>query len=380
MNSMDDRYISKQDEFMFLDENNNELTTEQLRNLIIQNRANVTKKIKQKRFNRKTSTNDVINSIIGFAIGDAMGVPFEFQDKGTFSRLNPEKKMCGNMSHNQPIGSWSDDTSMVLATIDSIIESGKIDYDNIAEKFCDWVYKSENTASGVVFDIGNTTSQAIMNFVSSKNNSIDCGLKGEHNSGNGSLMRMLPIALFYYFSNKDSIEVKIDSINKVSSITHANEECKLACSIYCLFVYYLMQGYTKETAYDMIQYFDFKSYYNQQVIDKYERVLDGTLTILPKEKVKSSGYVIDTLDAAIWTVLHTNSFEDSIVEAINFGNDTDTLAAIVGSLAGILYSSENIPKEWLNSTLKIDYIKEKAEVFAKMIKNIDFKEEHMFHL
>ena len=360
------RFISNYGDYKLLDETNKELTVEELKKRIANNK---TSKMKEKRFNRKKISECVKDSIVGFAIGDALGVPLEGMDRGVYKKRNTDE-MLGGMSHNQELGTWSDDTSMTLATMDSIITLGEINYDDIAKRFCKWLFGGDYTANGDVFDFGNTTYRALNKFYYQMNDAINCGLKDEYDCDNGSLMRMLPIAQYYYFNRGyDRLEM-IDTINNISSITHANDTCKLGCNILCRYIYYLLDGYTKETAYELIQNEDYSDVFDQQTISKFERILDGTLSILPEKYVKSSGYVVDTLEAAIYTILHTDNFKDAIINAVDLGKDTDTIGAIVGSLAGIIYNYDEIPEKWLNNTKKIEQIQVMAEEYAKTIKNL----------
>lgn len=239
------------------------------------------------------------SAIYGFAIGDALGVPFEFKKRGTFTC----KEMMGYGTWNQEPGTWSDDTSMTLATLDSIKEKGCVDIEDMRSRFCDWFYDAEYTANDEVFDIGNTTRIALEQ---------GHGLDDYYSNGNGSLMRILPIAF---------TEATDDEIRAVSAITHGNKLSTEACVEYVHLAKRLING-------EAIDYGDIKC----------EAV----------EKIESSGFVLHTLMASIWCLLNTNSYEDAVLTAVNLGDDTDTTAAVVGGLAGILYGYDNIPKKWID--------------------------------
>ena len=172
-------------------------------------------------------------SYYGFIVGDAMGVPLEFEERRKLLE-NPVTKMEGNRSYDVPKGSWSDDSSMMIATMDSIISKSEIDYDDLMSKFSEWISYSKYTAVDEVFDIGRTTLRAIVRFQDGIS-SLECGLEGENYNGNGSLMRMIPIA--FYASVKELCESDIiDLVFNVSSLTHRHEISKLGCYIFVRYV------------------------------------------------------------------------------------------------------------------------------------------------
>ena len=305
----------------------------------------------------------VVDSIIGHAIGDAMGVPTEFCIREKLQK-HPVVKMIGYGQHDVPAGCYSDDTSMELALIDSFINKGKFDYDDIMTNFYYWLHDAKYTATDEVFDAGRTCIQAIINY-SKGNEPLDCGLKGEDNNGNGSLMRILPVALYSYYKKIDDKEI-IKLTNDISSLTHAHEISRLGCYIYVRYIMYLLDGYSKIEAYDLIKKVDYSSYSNES-LEKYNRILKGNIKKCPLDDISSSGYVVNTLEASLWCLLVHDNYEDTILEAINLGNDTDTVAAITGSMAGIVYGINAIPKEWLNTLIRKEYILGLAHEFEKDI-------------
>ncbi len=305
----------------------------------------------------------VVDSIIGHAIGDAMGVPTEFCIREKLQK-HPVTKMIGYGQHPVPAGSFSDDTSMEIALIDSYINKGKFDYDDIMTNFYYWLHDSKFTATGEVFDAGRTCIQAIINYTKGYE-PLDCGLKGEDNNGNGSLMRILPVAIYSYYKKIKDEEI-ISLTNDISSLTHAHEVSRLGCYIYVRYVMYLLDGYSKIDAYDAIQKIDYSSY-SLESLKKYSRILKENIKKIHLDDISSRGYVVDTLEAALWCLLVHDNYEDTILEAINLGNDTDTIAAITGSMAGIIYGYDSIPKEWLSSLARKDYLEKLANDFEKTL-------------
>lgn len=305
----------------------------------------------------------IIDSIIGHAIGDAMGVPIEFEPR---RRLfdHPVTKMIGYGSHDVPAGTWSDDTSMEIATIDSFINKGCFDCKDIMLNFYYWLKENKFTAVGEVFDAGHTCIQSIINF--SKGYELEkCGQNDLYSNGNGSLMRILPIALYSYYKKIKEKEI-IELTNNVSSLTHAHEISRLGCYIYVRYVMLLLSGMDKKEAYSELQKINY-NYYSEESQESYKRILKEDISDLSVDKIKSSGYVVDTLEASIWVILNCNSFKEAIIGAINLGDDTDTVGAITGSMAGILYGYENIPEEWLKELKKKEYLIDLASSFEKAI-------------
>lgn len=306
----------------------------------------------------------VIDSIIGHAVGDAMGVPTEFciREKLQAKRVTT---MIGYGQHDVPEGSWSDDTSMEIATIDSIINKKSIDYEDIMTNFYYWLHDAKYTPGDKVFDAGRTCIQSIINF-SKGMKPLESGQASISSNGNGSLMRILPVALYSYYKNLSEIET-IEITNNISSLTHAHEISKLGCYIYVRYIMLLLDGNDKEKAYRQIKMIDYSSY-SDESLKCYERILKSNINEYELKEISSRGYVVDTLEAVLWVLLKHNNYQDTIIEAINLGNDTDTVGAIVGSMAGILYGLNSIPKEWINKLVKKDYLLDLAKKFEEVFK------------
>ena len=309
----------------------------------------------------------VVDAVIGHAIGDAMGVPTEFCMREKLLN-NPVTNMIGYGSHPVPEGSWSDDTSMSIATMDAIInDDGKINLKDIMMNFYYWLKEAKFTPHGEVFDAGRTCIKAVINF--SKGVSVDkCGLDDIYSNGNGSLMRIYPIALYAYYKHLKDKEI-YNLVNEVSSLTHAHEVSKLGCYIYVRYILYLLDGLNKEEAYDKLKDINFNSLYDIDVVKMYSRILDENIKVLNIDDIKSSGYIVDTLEASFWILLNSKDYKEAIIASTNIGNDTDTIGAVTGAMAGIVYGMDSIPKEWLDKLVKKDYLVELANNFEKLINN-----------
>ena len=299
----------------------------------------------------------VKNSLYGFIVGDAMGVPVEFEDREKLIN-KPVTSMLGYGSHDVEAGVYSDDTSMTLATMDSIIkQNGIINYNDIADKFCNWVNNNEYTATNKVFDIGMTTKYALIKYFNNKIDATMCGGTNINENGNGSLMRMLPIALYCFYKNIKGDNEIFTLVKNSASITHAHDISILGCYIYVRYVISLLETKNKISSYNFIKKLDY-SMFIEEVKLEYSRILFSDISILNINDVNSSGYVVDTLEAVFWIILNCSSYNESIIGAINLGGDTDTIGAITGSIAGILYGYDNISKRWISKLKNKDYIDE----------------------
>lgn len=299
----------------------------------------------------------VKDSLYGFIVGDAMGVPVEFEDREKLIN-KPVTSMLGYGSHDVEAGVYSDDTSMTLATMDSIIkQNGIINYNDIADKFCNWVNNNEYTATNKIFDIGMTTKYALIKYFNNKIDATMCGGRNINENGNGSLMRMLPIALYCFYKNIKGDNEIFALVKNSSSITHAHDISILGCYIYVRYVISLLETKNKISSYNFIKKLDY-SMFIEEVKLEYSRILFSDISTLNINDINSSGYVVNTLEAVFWIILNCSNYNESIIGAINLGGDTDTIGAITGSIAGVLYGYDNISKRWISKLKNKDYIDE----------------------
>ena len=291
--------------------------------------------------------------VLGYAVADACGVPVEFNYRPLL-KINPVKNMREFGTWHQPVGTWSDDTSLTIATMESIARLQSIDYDDIMNNFSLWYFQSKFTANNETFDCGNTTSLALRNFAN-QSPPLLCGLSDEKSNGNGSLMRILPLAVYFYSLYGDLNDEAMKIIHNVSSLTHAHPRCLIACGIYSMIAVQLLKGLSlHEAIFSGID--NAKNFYSNnpifsQQLEFYSRLFDKNFADLPEDEIESTGYVVSTLEAVIWCILNTDSYKSLVLKAVNLGGDTDTIAAIAGGLAGFYYGLNDIPQDWL-ATLK----------------------------
>jgi len=301
------------------------------------------------------------SGIYGLIIGDAMGVPVEFTSRED-RKKNPITDMTGYGTYNQPEGTWSDDSSMVLATLASIRDRGKIDYKDIMDRFHNWCMYGEYTPFNNVFDIGIATSRAIIKYGNGAE-PLKSGGETEWDNGNGSLMRILPVCIHIFEKQKKlnlSDNEALDIIHNCSAMTHAHLRSKMACGIYYFLVKAVMEKDGEITERLQIGIDNAFRYYRLNIgaeISSYNRIVSLLeFKDIPEENIKSTGYVVDTLEAALWCLLNTSSYREAILKAVNLGNDTDTIAAVTGGVAGIFYGYENIPDKWKSKIQRKDLI------------------------
>ena len=309
-------------------------------------------------------------AILGLIVGDALGVPAEFKSRANMKE-NPVTDMIGYGTHNQPAGTWSDDSSMVIATIEWLgeIQDNQPDYALLMDKFSNWLMYGDYTPYGEVFDCGISTSRAIINYGKGME-PLECGGKSEWENGNGSLMRILPAALYWAKGlATDDMEDK-EFIYNLSALTHGHLRSKMGCLIYSKLIADLLCNPAQnkmeivEKSIDICKkYFD--SLDDEEVTaekEKYARLWNVPAFIsLGEDDIKSSGYVVDTLEAAIWCFLNTDNYKDCVLKAVNLGEDTDTVGAVAGGLAGLYYGMEAIPEDWIDLLPKKDWIVELIE-------------------
>lgn len=293
----------------------------------------------------------VRSGIYGLAIADAVGVPAEFHSREELKR-SPITDMIGFGSHYQKPGTWSDDTSMALCLAYSLPVRGGIDPEDIMRRFADWMRNGRYSPDRKCFDIGNTCAEAIGRFLTGYP-AEECGPTELNSNGNGSLMRILP--LLYYLTNRYGFDFSrsdeaMKEIGLVSSLTHGHAIARSACGIYLCVCAGLTQGEKeKETAVrdgirEALAWYGAHEEYREGV-GVWSRTANG-IAPLAEEEIRSGGYVVDTLEAALWCFLNSSDYRECVLKAVNLGRDTDTTAAVAGGLAGLYYGYEGIPEAW----------------------------------
>jgi len=300
----------------------------------------------------------------GVAIGDAIGVPVEFLSRSEMKK-NPLTGMSGYGTHEQPPGTWSDDSSLTFCLAEMLC--GEYDLKNLAKRFVNWKEYAYWTPHGEVFDIGITTSSAIYRLATGTP-PVLAGDGGEGSNGNGSLMRILP--LLFYIRNK-KVEERFLITKDISSLTHSHIRSVISCFIYLEIALEIIKGSDKLDAYlktcSAVSTFLLKTdICTRTELEVFRRILSGDIAELKEEEIHSSGYVIHTLEATLWSVLKTDTYTEAVLKAVNLGSDTDTTGAVAGGLAGLIYGWQNIPDDWVAAMVKKNEIDDLADrLYAK---------------
>lgn len=293
----------------------------------------------------------VKDGIVGLVVGDALGVPVEFKSRKDLLK-NPVTDMMGHGTYDLPKGTWSDDSALTLATMQSIVNKKAIDYEDMLREFSLFIHEDKYTQYHT-FGYGNTTAAAVERFKKGVE-ALQCGGTKWAETTNGSLMRILPLAFI-----KD---IDYALIENVCGITHAHEICKIACVLYIEIAKSMLNDDLEiiehvEKSCDKI-----KDYYADSIgLNYFERIFENNL-----EDVESGFYVVETLECALHCLLTTASYREAVLKAVNLGNDTDTVGAICGGLAGIYYGFDDIPTNWISDIPQIDNVIELCNQFEDL--------------
>lgn len=304
-----------------------------------------------------------LSGLMGLCVGDALGVPVQFTSRAELVK-SPVTEMLGYGKWKQPPGTWSDDSSLTFCLAESLCRGYSLDA--IAHSFWRWYKQAYWTPRGEIFGIGESTHAVIMRLKQGISPLYAGGIS-EMSNGNGSLMRILPMA--YCHKNLTFAEL-IWRVHEVSGITHAHHRSQMACGIYISIAVEILKGSDLTTAYlqglDNIQ----KLYSTDEYIREqphFDRVFSGEVAQLSAAEINSGGYVIDTLEASLWCLLNSSSYSEAVLKAVNLGGHTDTTAAVTGGLAGIYYGMEYIPQQWVNQIARKQDIINLANRFAAAV-------------
>lgn len=286
--------------------------------------------------------------LVGLATGDALGTTLEFLEKDDLEDGYIHSEIIGMGKLNLDKGDWTDDTSMALCLAESLIENKGFDATDQMNKYLKWYQEGYMTPKGKCVDIGMGTLRALSSY---KRTNDPYSFGDDQSLGNGSIMRLAPIPMFFY---PDLNNILVYS-EQSSRTTHPGELCLQSSRALALIIYNAFEGYTKE---EMLNINDFERY----GITDFEviNILKGGYKSKTEEEIKNSGFVLDTLEAALWAFYTTETFEDAIIKAVNLCGDADTIGAVCGQIAGAYYGYESIPERWINVLKYREMIENKA--------------------
>lgn len=284
-------------------------------------------------------------ALFGLAVGDAIGAAVEFKQRGTFPRVTD---MIGGGPFNLKPGQWTDDTSMALCMAESLISTGMFMPRHIMDKFCRWYDEGYMSSTGKCFDIGCVTRAALSNYRATNN--PFSGSPESNSSGNGCIMRLAPIPMFFGYDLTNAIKYSGES----SRLTHGSKECLEASRLFGLMIWQALNGAPKES---ILQGHGWVGNVSKGILG----ISCADYRDKPESKIKGSGYVVESLEAALWCFDNTYSYSGAVLMAANLGDDADTTAAIVGQLAGAYYGVGDIPTKWMERLAKADLIRTAAD-------------------
>lgn len=283
----------------------------------------------------------LFGSIFGHCTGDALGLPVEFRSR-LYLKDNPVISMLGYGTHNQPMGTWSDDSSMMLCTLESLCEGYSLK--DLADRLVSWYVDGYWTPHGDVFDIGETTRIALELLKRGLVGPGESGVDREDANGNGALVRMLPLAWAVADSPVDRLKTVA---GEVTRITHGHPRAVLASWLYLLLARQLIAGNGIQEAYCRTCDLAAHHFGSHPEIEHFRRFIAGGLARASEREIESTGYCVHSLEAAVWSLLQTGTFSEAVITAVNLGGDTDSIGAITGGLAGIHYGAAAIPGQWI---------------------------------
>ena len=278
-----------------------------------------------------TRAKRMTGALLGLAVGDAVGTTVEFKPRGTFT---PVTDMVGGGPFRLPAGAWTDDTSLALCLATSLHECGGFDADDQMQRYVRWWQEGYLSSIGRCFDIGSTTSGALSRYV--RTGDPFSGSADDRGAGNGSIMRLAPVPLYYH----DDFAAAVHYSGESSRTTHGAVECVDACRLFGAMLWHAINGATKEVI--LVGATELGP-----LSPKIQAIADGEYRDKPVGAIRGSGYVVDSLEAALWCFYSTETYRDAILAAVNLGDDADTTAAVCGQIAGAYYGEDSIPRPWL---------------------------------
>ncbi|MDI6644233.1 MAG: ADP-ribosylglycohydrolase family protein [Methanobacteriaceae archaeon] len=286
--------------------------------------------------------NDRIHGcLLGLAIGDAMGAPVEFKPPGTFE---PVTGYRSSPVHKLNPGEWTDDTSLALCLLDSLIQCKGFDPKDQMQRYLRWYREGYLSIRGECFDIGNTTREALQCFERTGN--PYCGPDHEYSAGNGSLMRIASIPLYFRYSFDETVKYAALS----SRTTHQHPLAVESCQVMACLIHGALNGVEKK--YLLSPEYLSKMEFHKEI----QEVLDGSYKRMNPPYIRGMGYVVKSLEASLWAFYNSNNFKEGCLLAVNLGEDSDTTGAIYGGLAGAYYGRNNIPNDWIDGLAEEELI------------------------
>ncbi|WP_301665208.1 ADP-ribosylglycohydrolase family protein [Methanoculleus frigidifontis] len=290
--------------------------------------------------------------LLGLAVGDALGTTLEFRPPGTFEPI--DDMIGGGPFHLRP-GEWTDDTSLALCLAESLIETRGFDPVDQLERYARWYTEGHLSSTGTCFDIGTTTREALCRFMASREPFP--GLQSPRSAGNGSIMRLGPVPMFYAGDPARAIELAGES----SRTTHALTVTVDACRYFGALIVGALAGAPKQELLAERYAPVAGSWQDRPLCDEIDAVAAGSFLHRDPPEIRGTGYVVNSLEAALWAFSRSSTFAEGCLLAVNLGDDADTTGAVFGQLAGAYYGVEGIPRSWRETIAHRELIETYAE-------------------
>ncbi|HAY83837.1 MAG TPA: ADP-ribosylglycohydrolase [Chloroflexi bacterium] len=285
-----------------------------------------------------------LGCLLGLACGDAVGTTVEFKAPGTFP---PVTEMLGGGPFQLKAGQWTDDTSMALCLAESLLGQGRFDARDQMERYVRWWQEGYLSSTGTCFDIGNTIQAALQRYI--QTGEPFSGSAGPRTAGNGSIMRLAPVPMFY----QADLQLVIHYSAESSKTTHRAQEAVDACKLFGLMIALALGGSSKEEI-----LMGTSTYLEpESLAPKIREIQAGGYHAKTESQIEGSGYVVKSLEAALWCFSLTSTYQEAVLKAVNLGRDADTTAAVVGQLAGAYYGLEALPEAWLEKLAMAEQIR-----------------------
>ncbi len=295
-------------------------------------------------------TNRKIGCLFGLAIGDALGAPVEFEGRGCFE---PVTDLRPGGAFDVKAGGWTDDTAMALCLGQSLIERKGFDPKDQMEKYMKWLDTGYLSAEERAIGLGNTIAVSLEKF--RKTGNPFCGSTDPMTAGNGTIMKLAPVPMYYHPDHGAAVDYSVES----SKTTHRAQEVLDSCSAMASILCHLFDGKDKKTALNMVKEKTFKS-------EAVSKILSTDFAKVDPENLESTGYVIHTLNSALWAFATSDSFEEALLKAVNLGDDADTVGAVCGQFAGAYWGYSGIPEKWLSKVARFGLIMDIGEKLIKL--------------
>jgi ADP-ribosylglycohydrolase/O-acetyl-ADP-ribose deacetylase (regulator of RNase III) len=303
----------------------------------------------------------------GAIVGDALGVPVEFKLRSVLDQA-PVRDLQGYGTYKVPPGTWSEDSTLLLCTLYSLLQQ-RLDLADLAQRFVRFLDHAYMTPTGQVFDISTVTASAIGRMRSGVPPE-EAG--SETDTDNGPLTRVLPLALRFPRESDSTLALHAQ---RAATLTHRHIRVQIGCGYYAVLTKALLDGESPHGAYRRANHFA-RAYYDSpryaEELSHYGRLLDGRIELIDRDKVQSAGQVVQTLEASIWCLLTTSSYEDAVLRAVNLGGDTDTIASVTGGLAGLCYGISAIPESWRQAMARAEDLEDLISRFIARVLPIAF--------